>query len=308
MKDLIVKVKGAVEYSNLEEFKSSALGFIRNINTELVTDDDFAEASKNIKSCQKAEKLLEQKKADILGQTVDISKVISVIDEIKENIRKTRLDISKKEKNEKEKRKNQIVQNGVNALANIYAVSDVAFHLRNPDKSIVLEAVRGKKTIAGMDKAIIDLIESEKARVNQIVDNFHVNMALIGESEVQSLFHDREKLAMETESEVRAEIKSRESQYQLEQKEKEEAAKLEDEKLTLEKPLEKNEQKDVPFEIKHDDVPFEYDEDDNTKNKNFLITVEFSGSEASAEDMKSTIISITGVKCVKCVKLALEKG
>lgn len=309
MKELIVRVSGSVQESNLDSFKESALEFIGNIKTELVTDDDFADASENVKACKDAESKLSKTIDDVLNQTDDVRNIITTLSEIQGQLKKTRLNLDKQVKSEKEKRKNESVKNGVGALTTIYSNSDISFHLGTPDKSIVLDVVKGKKTIKGMDEAVVALIESEKERINGMVDNFHSNLALIGDADIQSLFHDREKLALKTESEVRSEIKARETQYQLEQKEKEEKERVEREKeaekvVSVEEPAQQEiapEPKIAPPPVEEpkNDIPEPPSLPSKSAEQKHVITAVVSGGENLAVKIARYLNEVEGVESVK---------
>lgn len=106
---LRIEVQGAVTASNLEAFKVTALSAIRSVNTELKTDQDFADADKAVKWCEEVESRLAAAKEHALGQTESIGNLFRTIDEISEEARQVRLKLSKLVKSEKEKRKEQIV-------------------------------------------------------------------------------------------------------------------------------------------------------------------------------------------------------
>lgn len=106
---LAIQIKGEVIASNLPAFKKQAELFIANINTDLKTDEDFADAEANVKYCKETEDNLEAVKKSAIAQTASIDEVMRTIDFIKEELRKKRLDLDKKVKREKENIKASII-------------------------------------------------------------------------------------------------------------------------------------------------------------------------------------------------------
>ena len=104
-------VTGAVTASNLDEFREHALTVIGAINRDLKTDADFADAEKTVKWCADAEARLKAAKDAALAQTESIEQAFRVIDDVTAELRRTRLDLDKLVKAEKDARKLAIVQN-----------------------------------------------------------------------------------------------------------------------------------------------------------------------------------------------------
>lgn len=69
---LRIEVTGMVTASNLEQFKAHSLAVFGLINTELETDQHFADAEKAVKWCGDVEERLEAAKQHALSQTESI--------------------------------------------------------------------------------------------------------------------------------------------------------------------------------------------------------------------------------------------
>ena len=50
MSDLIIKLKGEITDTNFDEWKNDLLARLKNVNTELASDDDFANAESDVKT------------------------------------------------------------------------------------------------------------------------------------------------------------------------------------------------------------------------------------------------------------------
>lgn len=102
-----VTVKGEVIASNVADIKSMAAQWLGTINTSLQTDEDFAVATSDIKLCKEAETRLEQAKSDIVGQMAQVNELLSTIDDIKGDLAKTRLMLTKLVKDRESEIKNE---------------------------------------------------------------------------------------------------------------------------------------------------------------------------------------------------------
>ena len=118
---LRIEVTGMVTYSNLEEFKEQAFAVLAAIPRDLQTDEDFANAEQTVKWCKAVEERLEGKKQDVLSQTASIEAVFRTIDEVSAEARRIRLELDKLVSREKELRKMELVQRGVEAVRAHYA-------------------------------------------------------------------------------------------------------------------------------------------------------------------------------------------
>ncbi len=111
---VFVQATGMVTSSNLSEFAEAATSFIAAINTELVSDKDFADAEATVKFCKEAEANLEATKAGVLAQMSTVDEVTRTLDHIKKQLADKRLMLDKLVKSEKENRKLAIVSKAAN--------------------------------------------------------------------------------------------------------------------------------------------------------------------------------------------------
>lgn len=153
---LSVTASGMVTYSNLPEFKTAAESYIANINTDLQTDQHFADAEATVKFCKATEEKLEFTKKAILAQTASIDEVIRTVDHIQAHLRDKRLMLDKLVGKEKEARKLEIVSKaGIAFSAHIESLESETRPVRlNVPRPDFAGAIKGKKTLASMHDAV----------------------------------------------------------------------------------------------------------------------------------------------------------
>jgi len=99
---LSIQIRGEVTVSNLPAFKAKADAFIASIKTDLLTDEDFANAEATIKFCDQTEKALDQAKKAAIAQTASIDELMRTIDHIDAQLREKRLLLTRTVKDKKE--------------------------------------------------------------------------------------------------------------------------------------------------------------------------------------------------------------
>lgn len=225
---LRVEVQGAVTDSNLATFKEHALAVFEGINTELTTDEDFANADKTAKWCSEVEKRLEAAKQHALSQTESIDQLFRTIDEIKEQARQTRLDLDKKVKARKQAIRDEILQENKDALAkHIESINESLDGATLPDiPADFAGAMKGKKTV----KSLRDAAETELARAKIAANEwgYHIRANLKRLAELtegyESLFAaDRTALVRKWSDDMEAVVKARIAEHQAEQERRQEA-------------------------------------------------------------------------------------
>lgn len=185
---LRIEVTGMVTASNLEQFKTAAMAVFRGINTELKTDQDFADAEKAVKYCKEAEERLDAAKDHALSQTESIDVLFKTIDAIKEEARAVRLKLDKLVKSEKESRKVEIV---------VEASQQLRAHHDALNKRIggympafghnLAESIKGLKSLDSMREKVSSALANAKIEANAIADRIDANRKTV---EDMSLFPD----------------------------------------------------------------------------------------------------------------------
>jgi predicted phage-related endonuclease len=205
---LRIDLTGEVRASNLAEFKEIALARIASINTNLVTDEDFASAEKAVKFLDKGEKQLEATKKAALEQTASIDELFKTVDYLKAEMRDKRLSLNKLVKAEKENRRTQIIQDAEKAFTEWLVDQNNPAPVRfNFDPA---SAMKGKKTITSLQSAADDELARAKVETKQLIDMFKANKAALDEqTEYLFLFSDWQQLIQKQPDDLEAIIKAR---------------------------------------------------------------------------------------------------
>jgi predicted phage-related endonuclease len=238
---LHVEIAGEVKASNLAIYKNHALDFIRNINTDLQTDEDFATAENVVKFCDRVEKELEIVKKNTLGQVLSIDEVVRTIDQLKEEMRQKRLQLEKLVKAEKESRKTEILLAAKDAWQkHVELCNSNLGSVRLPEIAVnFAEAMKNKRTIESLRSAANDELARAKIEANRWASHIEVNLELLRAiaSNHTFLFADRQQLVLKDKDAVEAIAKQRIADHDRQEAERIQAAaqKLADDKIAKEK-------------------------------------------------------------------------
>ena len=242
---LVVRASGMVESSNLREFEEAARTTLATIKTKLETDQDFADAEKNVKFCKDVESRLDSTKESVLGQMQTVDEAVRSLDSIKEDTRQIRLKLEKAVKTEKDARKQEIVLTSKQDFDTFVRGLDVGQYMpaQIPDFA---GAIKGKKTIASMKSACDDLMAQSKIEVNEQAGIVRGNLKQIDEhaADYRFLFNDLNMIVSKPAEDFAAIVKARIADYQAEQAKKEAEQKAREEAATKKEPA--NPLKDGP--------------------------------------------------------------
>lgn len=174
---LRIEVTGMVTASNLAEFKAHAMTVFDGINTELQTDQDFANADKTAKWCKDVEDRLDAAKQHALSQTASIDELFRAIDHIKEEARQKRLHLEKLVKTRKESIRTELVMDAQRKLDDHTRKLNERIggrYLQNVGNGFA-EAIKGKKTISGCRDALNVALANAKIKASEIADTIEAN-------------------------------------------------------------------------------------------------------------------------------------
>ncbi|GKS68957.1 hypothetical protein W03_09610 [Nitrosomonas sp. PY1] len=210
---LSIQIKGEVIASNLPQFKKAAETFISGINTDLKTDDDFANAEETIKFCEEIEKKLESVKAAVIGQTSDIDESIRTINYIKESIGSKRLTLNKAVKRQKELVKKNIIDDAYEQCAvhqsriasEFQSISFPA--LANLSRQSFETACKDKRTLKSLHNAVDTEVASIKIKLDDMARVIRKNIAHLPED--LSLFRDIQSIITKPEDDFKLLVESR---------------------------------------------------------------------------------------------------
>lgn len=175
---LFVQVEGKVLATNLDAFKLAAQTFIDGIKTELVNDQDFADADKMVKFLKDGEDRLAQAKQHALAQTASIDELFRTVDAISEQMRSKRLALDKLVKAEKINRKAAIISDARQALdAHVAKLNERIGGRWMPtfNDGGFAEAIAGLKSLDSMRDKVSTALANAKIEANEIADRIEFN-------------------------------------------------------------------------------------------------------------------------------------
>ncbi|MGN7766955.1 lambda-exonuclease family protein [Stenotrophomonas sp. 22692] len=197
---LRIEVTGMVTASNLAEWKEQAIAVFHGISTELVSDQDFADAETTVKWCGNIEEQLKAAKQHALSQTESIDLLFRTIDDIAAEARAKRLDLEKLVKRRKDERRTEIgnaarraVQQHVLAINE--SLGEHAIPMPTTLVADIAEAMKGKRSFSSMQEAVDAVAANAKIDASQYADRIRANVAILaGHAEHATLFADRVQL------------------------------------------------------------------------------------------------------------------
>jgi len=195
---LMIEITGMVKASNLVEYREAALKKFSEINRDLVTDQQFADAEQAVKWCHGVEERIEAAKQHALSQAASIDELFRVLKEIADKARATRLDLDKLVKAKKEKLRDEIVMSGKDALA-AHVQSLNARLGKNYMPTIGADfggVVKNKRTIESLKNAVDTELARAKIQANEVADMIQANLAVINsvDAAYRGLFSDEQTL------------------------------------------------------------------------------------------------------------------
>lgn len=221
---LRIDVTGMVTASNLDAFKSQALAVIADINTDLSTDKDFADADATVKWCGEVEDKLKAAKEHALSQTESIDVLFKAIDDITAETRRKRLELEKLIKARKDIIRSDIVMDAAKALqAHIDQINETLnSRIRMPKvQADFAGAIKGKRTIDSLKEAADAELARAKIEASRIADLIRANLKSLNELAIKHgfLFHDAQELVLKANDDLVALIKVRINEHELQQAE-----------------------------------------------------------------------------------------
>jgi predicted phage-related endonuclease len=197
---LIVQVDGRVVSSNLAEYREIALASIADINLNLNTDQEFADAKKAVKWCGDGEDRLALVKSQALEQTASIGELFRTVDEVSAKLRETRLMLDKTIKARNDAVRVEIVQTGKTQFAS--HIASLNARIGKPFMPAIAAdfaaAIKGKSSFDKMRDAVGTELARAKIDADAVADAIQGNLRVFdGVSEQhQGLFADLGQLVL----------------------------------------------------------------------------------------------------------------
>lgn len=227
---LRIEVTGMVTASNLDAFKQHAFGVIAAIKTDLQDDQDFADADKTVKWLKDdVEDRLEAAKRHALSQTASIDELFRTIDQIAEQARAKRLELSKLVAARKENIRTEIIMASAKALQDHIDQINATLggKVRLPRIAAdFANAIKGKKTVASLKEAADTELARAKIEASRVADGIRANLKSLNELATAHafLFHDAQELVLKANDDLVSLIKVRISEHDQAEAEKRRAA------------------------------------------------------------------------------------
>ncbi|MFJ2456391.1 YqaJ viral recombinase family protein [Pseudomonas protegens] len=221
---LRIEVTGMVTASNLDAFKAHAMTVFGGINTDLSTDQDFADAETTVKWCSDVEDKLKAAKEHALSQTESIDLLFKAIDDITAEARRKRLELEKLVKARKETIRNDIVIDAAKTLQDHIDQINGTLNSRIRMPKVMADfagVIKGKRTISSLKEAADSELARAKIEASRIGDLIRTNLKSLNElaSKHGFLFHDAQELVLKANDDLVALIKVRINEHEQQQAE-----------------------------------------------------------------------------------------
>lgn len=179
---LFIEVTGRVTASNLVEFKAAATAVISSIKTELVTDQDFIDATAAVKYLKDVEDNAKRAKQNALDQTTSIAELHRALDEVATMAATVRKALDKKITEEKDSRKAEIVISASRELGAYCAALSNRVGAPVASAASFAETIKGLKSIDSMRDKVSVALANAKIEANAVADRIEYNIkTLTGE-------------------------------------------------------------------------------------------------------------------------------
>ena len=247
IQELQIVIDSTITASNFAEWKEPLLATIKAANITLQTDQDFAEAEINIAALKASEAALKEAKEQALKKAADVFQLFKDIDDVTGSASEARLALSKQIKARKDEIKQTAVKDATALLSeHIDTLNPVMIDYEGPAllKQAVAhleDAVKGKRSVDTMQKAIDTVVGVFTERFNQRNTLIEINLEVINAHAANNpaLFSDANQLACRLSlDQLKTEIKVRLEKYKEQEAAKQKAAEAQENELQLRRELE----------------------------------------------------------------------
>ena len=185
---LSLKISGSVDSTNLPVVQDAVESLLKNVKTELITEQDFGDAQQIVKFCKKAEEELKRVKEDALNQTESICIVLNTIDDMSKKLRETRLTLDKLVKAETARIKNNKINETINEWNKFIESREERFDIFPqglkglipvPDFELAAKGTRSNK---GLKEKLDTALANEKIKASDVILTATNNLDFFKES------------------------------------------------------------------------------------------------------------------------------
>lgn len=212
---LFIEVTGRVTASNLVEFKAAATAVIGSIKTELVTDQDFVDATAAVKYLKDVEDSAKRAKQNALDQTTSIAELHRALDEVAGMAATVRKALDKKITEEKDSRKAEIVIAASRALGEHCAALGHRVGVPVASAASFGDAIKGLKSLDSMRDKVSAALANAKIESSATADRIEANIKSL-ECEGQSwrfLFPDLQAVCTKASDDFAALLAARKASH-----------------------------------------------------------------------------------------------
>ena len=209
-----MRVEGKLVACNLDQYKPAALAYIAAINTELTTDQDFADADADAKFCRDSADKLELAIEQAMGHMGDINTALNTVRDIAAAFDAKGLALEKLVKAQKDSIKLAEVHRGQRELAEHIAQLNAAMPMAYMPTvpADFAAAVKGKRTVDGLRGAVNDELARAKIAASEIATRIHANLKTLDASGL--VVHDAAALVLKATDDLAAVIAQRQAAEQ----------------------------------------------------------------------------------------------
>lgn len=223
-----IQVRGELVSCNLQAITPVFDKFLAEANTELKTDEDFAQGEADAKASREAAKTLKLKAKEVVDQIAPVSEVVRTLETYAAKFDALGLKLEKAVKEQKESIKGKIAMEARAAFqAHVMTLEAEIFPIRmqldTPDFG---GAMKGMRTIASLHNAVDTLLAQSKIAADEAARDLRAKLAWYNEHAAEKfLFHDLQQLIGKPMDDFQLVVTTR-----IEQHKKAEAEKLEAER------------------------------------------------------------------------------
>lgn len=189
-----VVVRGEITASNLEEITPKFDTYLGSVNTELTTDQDFADAEANAKNCRETAERIKALRGNIIAQMVTVNEASGVLENYEKAFNALALRLEKAVKEQKEKLKTTAILSAQltfnTHVSELEAeTKPIRLNVSQPDFA---GAIKGIKTVASMHSRINDALAAGKMNADAVARDIRAKQAWLKENAdgYQFLFSD----------------------------------------------------------------------------------------------------------------------
>lgn len=195
---LTIEARGEVITSNVDEVREMVREALANINRDLVSDEDFGQAEKDVKALKGVEERFLDAKEKALKDAEALHQLFAAIDATVEEVRKPRLELEKLIAKRKDEVKAELIAEAMEKLDCVHRMKPVFA------KSLA-ESVKGKRTIDTMRKALDTIVTIH----NGMIGRSRKMIETFAKAHGEELVMDREELETKSPDSVEAELRRR---------------------------------------------------------------------------------------------------